>query len=207
MPKIESRLNTRSEDFETNRAALLEKIEEVRGLEAAVRGHGEKRRAKFEGRGQLIPRERVERVLDGGMQGPDAGEPLGEAPLEALESGRERGHRSELVAPPVRLRAPDGIECRVPAGELRGVGTEQQRGRPGLEQRADRRDRSGDILVVGGRARTAHDGVAEGVGVRPEQAKRRAAEAQHEEHGADQCPDGPGAFLGTAVGLAENLQR
>ena len=28
MPKIESRLNTRSEDFETNRAALLEKIEE-----------------------------------------------------------------------------------------------------------------------------------------------------------------------------------
>lgn len=66
MPKIESRLNTRSEDFETNRAALLEKIEEVRGLEAAVRGHGEKRRAKFEGRGQLIPRERVERVLDPG---------------------------------------------------------------------------------------------------------------------------------------------
>ena len=63
MPKIESRLNTRSEDFETNRAALLEKIEEVRGLEDAVRGHDEKRRAKIEDRGQVIPRERVGLVL------------------------------------------------------------------------------------------------------------------------------------------------
>ena len=66
MPKIESRLNTRSEDYESNREALLERIAEVRALESAIRAHGEKRRAKFEGRGQLIPRERVERLLDPG---------------------------------------------------------------------------------------------------------------------------------------------
>ena len=66
MPRLDSRLNTRSEDYDANRAALLERIEEVRTLEAAVRAHGEKRRSKFEGRGQLLPRERVERLLDPG---------------------------------------------------------------------------------------------------------------------------------------------
>jgi geranyl-CoA carboxylase beta subunit len=66
MAKLESHLDTRTDDYASNRSALLERIEEVRTLEAAVRGHGEKRRAKFEGRGQLIPRERVEHLLDPG---------------------------------------------------------------------------------------------------------------------------------------------
>ena len=66
MAKLNSRLNTRGDDYASNRDAMLERIEEVRTLESAVRGHGEKRRAKFEGRGQLIPRERVERLLDPG---------------------------------------------------------------------------------------------------------------------------------------------
>jgi geranyl-CoA carboxylase beta subunit len=64
MPRLESQLDARGEAFATNRAAMLERIESIRALEAGVRAHGEKARPKFEKRGQLLPRERVEELLD-----------------------------------------------------------------------------------------------------------------------------------------------
>jgi geranyl-CoA carboxylase beta subunit len=66
MPTLQSTLDTRSEAYQKNRAEMLALVEGFRELEAKVRAHGEAKRAKFEKRGQLPPRERVARLLDPG---------------------------------------------------------------------------------------------------------------------------------------------
>ena len=66
MPVLESRIDTRSDSFQTNRAAMLRLIEDMRSHEARVRSSSAKRRALFRERGQLLPRERVEMLLDRG---------------------------------------------------------------------------------------------------------------------------------------------
>ncbi|MFO7567038.1 MAG: acyl-CoA carboxylase subunit beta [Enhygromyxa sp.] len=66
MPALTSSLDTRSESYQQHRAQMLALVEGFRALEATVRAHGEAKRAKFEKRGQLTPRERVARLLDPG---------------------------------------------------------------------------------------------------------------------------------------------
>ena len=66
MPVLPTNLDTRSDGFQQNRAQMLALVEGFRALEATVRAHGEAKRAKFEKRGQLSPRERVARLLDPG---------------------------------------------------------------------------------------------------------------------------------------------
>lgn len=66
MPVIESQLDTGSSTFAERRTQMLELLQTVRDLEAVVRSHAEKARPRFEKRGQLLPRERVERLLDPG---------------------------------------------------------------------------------------------------------------------------------------------
>lgn len=66
MPRLSSKIDTKSETFGRNRAQMLELIETFRGLEAKVREHSASKAAKFSKRGQLLPRQRVERLLDRG---------------------------------------------------------------------------------------------------------------------------------------------
>lgn len=66
MPTLESRIDTRSERFRTQRAEMLERVEALRDIEAKVRKNSERSRAKFEKRGQLLPRDRVALLLDAG---------------------------------------------------------------------------------------------------------------------------------------------
>ncbi|KIG18436.1 Geranyl-CoA carboxylase carboxyl transferase subunit [Enhygromyxa salina] len=66
MPTLLSTLDTRSEAYQHNRAQMLALVEGFRELEAKVRAHGEAKRAKFNKRGQLTPRERVARLIDPG---------------------------------------------------------------------------------------------------------------------------------------------
>ena len=66
MAVIESQVDPRSETFARQRAAMLALVEEVRGLEQQVRDHSARARSKFEQRGQLLPRERLLRLLDRG---------------------------------------------------------------------------------------------------------------------------------------------
>ncbi len=66
MPIIESRLNPESEGFRQNRAAMLALVERLRALEARTRERSAKSGPLFEQRGQLLPRERIARVLDSG---------------------------------------------------------------------------------------------------------------------------------------------
>ena len=70
MPKspsgIQSAISTKSDTFRANAAKMEERLAEVRQLEARVRANSAAARERFEKRGQLLPRERVERLLDRG---------------------------------------------------------------------------------------------------------------------------------------------
>ena len=83
MPQIDSKLNPRGEDFKTNAAAMQALVDDLRAKVAAVaKGGGEAASAKHVARGKLLPRERVQMLLDPGT-------PFLElAPLAALQIGR-----------------------------------------------------------------------------------------------------------------------
>ena len=67
MAEFESSLNTASEDFARNRADMLALVDELDALRERAQALSEKRRPRFEERGQLTPRERLQRLLDPGM--------------------------------------------------------------------------------------------------------------------------------------------
>ncbi len=66
MPPLASRLDPASAAFQANAARMGERLAEVQALQAKVVSESESKRAKFESRGQLLPRERVARLLDRG---------------------------------------------------------------------------------------------------------------------------------------------
>ena len=66
MPVLRSALIPQSDSFLTNVARMQERLDQVRQLEAQVREGSQSKRDKFERRGQLLPRERVARLLDRG---------------------------------------------------------------------------------------------------------------------------------------------
>jgi geranyl-CoA carboxylase beta subunit len=61
---LASLLNPKSAAFQANTRRMAERLAEVRALEAQVIAESESKRDKFEARGQLLPRERVARLLD-----------------------------------------------------------------------------------------------------------------------------------------------
>jgi len=65
MPVIGTPLE-RTPETTRNRERMLALVAEVRALEAAVRESSRRSEAKFRGRGQLLPRERLARLLDPG---------------------------------------------------------------------------------------------------------------------------------------------
>ncbi|AKF79031.1 geranyl-CoA carboxylase beta subunit [Myxococcus fulvus] len=66
MPRITSKVNPGSETFQAQRADMLARLGELRGVEAKVRATEEKAREKFHKRGQMLPRERLMMLLDRG---------------------------------------------------------------------------------------------------------------------------------------------
>jgi len=66
MPRIVSRVSPAGPDFARNRDAMLALVDELRALESRTRAASEKSRPRFEKRRQLLPRERVGRLLDPG---------------------------------------------------------------------------------------------------------------------------------------------
>ena len=66
MSALETAIDPGSEAFARNAEAMAAKLDKVRALEAAVRANSSSRKARFEERGQILPRERVERLLDRG---------------------------------------------------------------------------------------------------------------------------------------------
>ena len=66
MPALTSRLDTAGAAFAANAQRMAERLAEVQRLEGLVIAESESKRARFEQRGQLLPRERVARLLDRG---------------------------------------------------------------------------------------------------------------------------------------------
>ena len=67
MPILESKLNPRSEDFARNASAMQTVVDELRARIAHLAGGGgEAARKKHTGRGKLLPRDRVQQLLDPG---------------------------------------------------------------------------------------------------------------------------------------------
>ena len=66
MPAIQSKLNSSSEAFQGNRKRMLELVARLRGFEKRTREKSEEARPLFDKRGQLLPRERLARLLDAG---------------------------------------------------------------------------------------------------------------------------------------------
>ena len=66
MPTLNSTINIRSAAFAANVARMQERLGEVRALEQKVRDESSSKRDKFEKRGQILPRDRVARLLDRG---------------------------------------------------------------------------------------------------------------------------------------------
>jgi 3-methylcrotonyl-CoA carboxylase beta subunit len=67
MTILETQLNARSADFQANAAAMREVVDDLKAqIEKATLGGGEAARAKHTGRGKLLPRDRVQMLLDPG---------------------------------------------------------------------------------------------------------------------------------------------
>ena len=67
MPILETQLNARSADFQANAQAMQAVVDDLKAqIAKSALGGGEAARAKHTARGKLLPRERVERLLDPG---------------------------------------------------------------------------------------------------------------------------------------------
>ncbi|RRS04617.1 acyl-CoA carboxylase subunit beta [Aquabacterium soli] len=64
MPVLRSQLNPKSDAFRANADRMRERLDQVRSLESLAREGSASKRDKFDKRGQLLPRERVARLLD-----------------------------------------------------------------------------------------------------------------------------------------------
>jgi len=67
MAVFASKINTNSETFLRQRAEMLALVDKLNMLNARGREISEKRKPRFDERGQLTPRERLARLLDSGM--------------------------------------------------------------------------------------------------------------------------------------------
>ena len=67
MAVFQSRIQTQSDAFRGNREDMLNLIGQLHALNDRGRRMSEKRKSRFEARGQLTPRERLARLLDPGM--------------------------------------------------------------------------------------------------------------------------------------------
>jgi geranyl-CoA carboxylase beta subunit len=66
MPPLRSKIDARSDAFRANAKRMQERLDRARALEERIRAESASKRGKFEKRGQLLPRDRVARLLDPG---------------------------------------------------------------------------------------------------------------------------------------------
>ena len=105
MPTLTSQLNPRGDDFKASAAAMRALVDDLNAKLAQIaQGGGEAARAKHLARGKLLPRERVEMLLD-----PDT--PFLEiAPLAALDMYDNAAPGAGMIAGIGRVA---GVECLI----------------------------------------------------------------------------------------------
>jgi len=104
MQALKSRVDVRSDEFRANAAALRALVEDLkREVASAARGGGEAACARHVARGKLLPRERIERLLDPGSPFLEIGQLAahglydGDAPAAGLVAGVGRIHGTECL--------------------------------------------------------------------------------------------------------------
>src|ERR1043165_8417171 len=104
MPVLASKLNPRTEDFKANAAAMRALVDDLNAKLAKIaQGGDDGPRAKHLARGKLLPRDRVEMLLD-----PDT--PFLEvAPLAALDMYKNDAPGAGLIAGIGRVSGADGL--------------------------------------------------------------------------------------------------
>ncbi len=105
MSKLGTQLNARSADFQANAQAMRVVVDDLRAQAAKIaQGGGEAARAKHLGRGKLLPRDRVQMLLDPGT-------PFLElAPLAALNMYNNDAPGAGLIAGVGRV---SGVDCMI----------------------------------------------------------------------------------------------
>ena len=105
MPVLQSQLNARSADFQANASAMRALVADLNAHLATIfAGGGEAARAKHTARGKLLPRERVQMLLDPGT-------PFLElAPLAALNMYNNDAPGAGLIAGIGRV---SGVDCMI----------------------------------------------------------------------------------------------
>ena len=110
MPHIETKLNARSADFQANAAAMRALVDDLKAqLSTVEAGGGEAARKKHMDRGKLLPRVRVQMLLDPGT-------PFLElAPLAALNMYKDRNGVDEAPAAGIvaGIGRVSGVDCMI----------------------------------------------------------------------------------------------
>ena len=105
MTVLHSQLNPRSADFTANAAAMRTVVDDLKAhLEKIAVGGGEAARAKHTARGKLLPRDRVQTLLDPGTPF------LEVAPLAALHMYNDDAPCAGLIAGIGRV---SGVDCMI----------------------------------------------------------------------------------------------
>ncbi len=109
MAILNTQINTRSPEFAANREAMLVQVNDLRALLGRVHeGGGEKAQLRHTSRGKLLPRERINRLLDPGSPFLEVGQ------LAAHEVYGEEVPAAGLVAGIGRV---EGVECMIIAND------------------------------------------------------------------------------------------
>lgn len=109
MAILHTQINTRSPEFAANSAAMLAQVNELRALLARVHeGGGAKAQERHISRGKLLPRERINRLLDAGSPFLEIGQ------LAAHEVYGEDVPAAGVIAGIGRV---EGVECMIVAND------------------------------------------------------------------------------------------
>ncbi len=109
MAILHTQINSRSPEFAANSAAMLEQVGDLRALLARIHeGGGEKAQHRHTSRGKLLPRERINRLLDIGSPFLEIGQ------LAAHEVYGEEVPAAGVVAGIGRV---EGVECMIVAND------------------------------------------------------------------------------------------
>ena len=128
MPALRSKIKPTSDTFAANALRMKGLLDEVQRLEGLVIAESESKRDKFEKRKQLLPRERVARLLDRGtpfleisrLAGLHMHDDDGKNPCENRAMNEEPRHGQFFpVAGAVAAGSPSARSCTTPSSSIR----------------------------------------------------------------------------------------
>ncbi len=110
MPALETKLNARSADFQANAAAMQVQVDDLQlQLAKAALGGGEATRARHVSRGKLLPRDRVQMLLDPGTPFLELG-PLAAKHMYPDKDGSDSAPCAGVITGIGRV---SGIDCMI----------------------------------------------------------------------------------------------